>query len=113
MIFDIGEKVHIVERRNFEDDVRRHFIGEITRVSERAIRLNGFVWVFDRTKGAFIKKSDLRERVIFPGERHMINVLPKNAVIAKCTYMMDPTRGLIVTDGTTFALEITEFTSMR
>jgi hypothetical protein len=82
-------------------------------VSDRSIRLYGYVWVFDTVKGSFIKKNDARERVIFPGERHLIHVLPPQALIADISYVMDPQRGLLVTDGTSFSLEITEFTSMR
>jgi hypothetical protein len=113
MIVEIGEKVHIIERRNFENEVRRHFIGEVTRVSERAIRLLGYLWAFDRTKGEYVRKTDVRERVIYPGERHLINVLPPDADLAKCRYITDAKRGLGVTDGSSFFLEITEFTAMR
>ena len=47
MILEPGEKVHIVERRYFADDVRRHLIGEVLRCTEQAIRLKGYVLVFD------------------------------------------------------------------
>ena len=81
MIVEVGEKVHIIERRYFENDVRRHFIGEVTRASERAIRLLGYVWAFDRSKGQYVMKTDIRERIIFPGERHLINILPKEPML--------------------------------
>ena len=64
-------------------------------------------------QGAYQRKRERRERVIFPGERHLINVLPAAADIPNSRYVQDPELGLVVTDGRTFTLEINEFTSLR
>lgn len=48
---DIGEKVHIIERRYFEEDLRRHLVGEVVKSTENAIRVEGHVWIFDKVKG--------------------------------------------------------------
>ncbi len=34
MVLAQGEKVHVILRRNFEGDLRRHFVGEIIAASE-------------------------------------------------------------------------------
>ena len=52
MILEQGEKVHIVERRYFTDDVRRHLVGEVIQCTEQAIRLEGYVC----SAGAFDRK---------------------------------------------------------
>ena len=41
MVIDKGEKIHIVTRRNFEGDLRRHFVGEVVEVQDAAVRIEG------------------------------------------------------------------------
>lgn len=113
MIVEVGEKLHITYRRMFPEDVVRHFVGIVVRVTDLAIRLKGFVWVFNSGKGTFIRKPDMVERIFFPDDAQIINVLPQNAEIEQITYMNDPTKGMGITDGRTFFLEITEFSAMR
>jgi len=112
MILDVGEKVHIVERRYFADDIRRHLVGEIVRSSDNAIRVKGYVWVFDEMKG-FVRKPEVRERVIYPSDRSTINIIPKEVDLGELKYAISPREGLIVTDGKKFNLSINEFGPMR
>ena len=42
MIIKPGEKVHVIQRREFESDVRRHFIGDVTEAGEFSIRVCGY-----------------------------------------------------------------------
>jgi hypothetical protein len=113
MILDIGEKVHIIERRYFDEDPRRHLIGEITGSTENAIRVKRHVWVFDRMKGTFIQKPEERERVIYPGDRTNINIIPREVDMDKTKYVTTPERSLVVTDGKKFILDINEFGPRR
>jgi hypothetical protein len=113
MILEQGEKVHIVERRHFADDLRRHVAGEVLKCTAQAIRLKGYVWIFDSVNGQFVRKSEKRERIVCLGERLTINVLPPEADLEAIQYITDPQKGLQVTDGKSFFLEITEFTAMR
>jgi len=34
MVLTAGDKVHVVLRRGFESDIRRHFVGEVTHTSD-------------------------------------------------------------------------------
>jgi len=113
MILEQGEKVHIVERRYFADDIRRHVVGEVLNCTEHAIRLKGYVWGFDSPNGRFVRKSEKRERIVCMGDRLIINVLPPEADLEATQYVADPQKGLQVTDEKSFFLEITEFTAMR
>jgi len=113
MILDAGEKVHIVERRLFMEDLRRHFVGQIIKCTENTVRLKGYAWVFDGVKGEFVCKPELRERVICLSERLTINVIPAEVNLYEIKYEVVPKKGLVVTDGKKFSLEITEFTAMR
>ena len=115
MVFEVGEKVHIIERRYFEADLRRHFVGEIVKCSESAIRTVGYVWVYNANRGEFIKKPEKRERVFnLSGDNRLtINVMPKEVEVEKITYRVLPEKGLVVTDGEGFTLDITEFSAIR
>jgi hypothetical protein len=113
MILEQGEKVHIVERRYLADDIRRHVVGEVLKCTEHTIRLKGYVWVFDSANGRFVRKPEKRERIVCLGDRLVINVLPLEADLETTQYIADPQKGLQVTDGKSFFLEINEFTAMR
>ena len=67
MMLRTGEKVHIIERRSFEKDLRRHFVGEIIDSSEQSIRVEGYAWVMDVTKGEFVRKPEKRQNPSLPG----------------------------------------------
>ena len=108
MILDAGEKVHIVERRYFAEEARRHLVGEIVNFSDNAIRIKGRVWVFDMMTG-FVCKPEVRERVLYPSDRSTINIIPKEVEIDELKYVTVPEKGLIVTDGKKFSLDINEF----
>ncbi len=112
MVFEVGEKVHIVERRYFSDDLRRHFVGEIVRCSDYVIRVVGYTWVFDSIKGAFVKKKEKRERVFPLGERLTMNIIPVKTNVDEVKYVSEA-GGLVVTDGKFFSFEITEFSARR
>ena len=113
MLLKAGEKVHIIERRHFNEDLRRHFFGEIIVSTGSAIRARGYVWVFDTSQGLFVKKPEPRERWIVLTDRTTINILPTDVDLDEINYANDPGKGLIVTDGKGFSLEVTEFSAKR
>lgn len=113
MILDIGEKVLVVDRAYFREDLRRHFIGEVKKCTENAIRANGYTYVWDQEKGIFVRKPEHRERVIFPDEASTIFVIPSEVDIEEVHYETEQRMGLVVTDGKKFNLEMSEFTAMR
>ena len=108
-ILQVGEKVHIIERRYFESDLRRHIVGEIMKIHATALRIKGYVWVFDGNIGEFVRRSELRERVVVLGDRLTINVIPGEVELSEVTYVHDKDKGLFVTDEKDFRLEVNEF----
>jgi hypothetical protein len=110
VILDIGEKVHIIERRFFKEDIRRHFIGEIVKCSENSIRVKGYVWTFEPMRG-FNRKPEIRESVINLDEGLTINIIPKEVNIEEIKYVSSLQKGHIATDGKSFSLDVTEFAS--
>lgn len=113
MILDIGEKIHIIERQWFHEDLHRHFIGEIVRCEGTTIRVKGHVWVFDGSRGEFIRKPEVRDRVVQLGERLTINIIPPEVNLSEVKYVTDMQKGLVVTDGKKFNLDVTEWTARR
>ncbi len=104
-----GEAVHIVTRRLFDDDVRRHFAGTIMAASEQMIRADGWVFVFHRGTNEFIKRSDLRTRVFSLSDAgHIINVLPPGVEPENLRYEFSES-GLFLTDGLDFSVDLNEF----
>jgi hypothetical protein len=110
VILDVGEKVHIIERRLFKEDVRRHFIGEVVRSTENDIRVKGYVWTFEPMRG-FNRKPEIRERVIHLDERLIINIIPPEVNLEEIKYVSSLQKGHVVTDGKSFSLDVTEFAS--
>lgn len=37
MVLEIGEKVHVMVKRAFVGDIRRHFVGEVKAVGENYV----------------------------------------------------------------------------
>ncbi len=114
MILEQGEKVHVITRRNFESDIRRHFVGEVLAVDGVLARVTGYTFVLDNTTGQFARRRERRIRIIGladPG--YIVNVLPREANIENSNYTQSPEGKLVVTDGKSFALDINEFGSSR
>ena len=113
MILDVGEKVHVIERRSFTGDLCRHFVGQIIRCSENAFRAKGNVWIYDYMKGHFLRKPEVSERVInFRSDTLTISVIPNEVNLSEIEYVITEDKGTIVTDGKGFSLDITDFSEI-
>ncbi len=113
MLLDIGEKVHVIERRLFETDVRRHFVGVIERVEATSIRATGYFFVYDTGSTTFVRGNEQRTRVMpLATSDLIINVAPSETSLEDVRYV-DENGRLIVTDGGAFRLDINEFGRLR
>ena len=109
-----GERIHVAERRRFESDLRRHFVGEVIATSGGSIRARGYVFVLNSGTGTFEKKPELRTRLISATDaNNIINVLPESVDLEAVRYTYDSGRRLTVTDGVDFKLDINEFGNFR
>jgi len=109
MILDVGEKVHIIEKRKFAEDVRRHFIGEVTRCTDSSLRVKGYAWIFDRMQSMYTRHPEKRERIISLEGDLIINLLPQDVIVTDIRYVKDPEKGLVVMEGKRPILAINEF----
>lgn len=112
MLLDIGEHVHVIERRQFDSDVRRHFMGTVERVESGAVRLRGHAFVYDSGSSTYIRSSEQRTRIVPFANGYVINVAPSNTDVESVRYEELSGR-LTATDGGSFRLDINEFGRLR
>ena len=113
MFLEPGDKVHVIERRLFESDVRRHFVGEVQGIDVMAMRVRGFVFVYDSTASTWVRGSESRTRIIPIGSSgFVINVVSRDTHIDDVRYEEIDGR-LTVTDSRAFRLDINEFGRLR
>jgi len=108
-VINVGDKFHIVTRRLFEDDIRRHFAGEVTSVSTHLCELRGYAFVFNSGMNEYRRRPEARTRVFALGDAgFIVNKLPREVNLASLEYRMVNGR-LVVADDGGFALDINEF----
>lgn len=106
-----GEIVHVIERRGFQGDVRRHFVGHVEAGSDHALRVKGYLFVYDSGASAFLRKPEMRSRIIPLDNGVILNVLPEGSSLEDVRYVRDSDGNLALTDGEHFEFDISEFSS--
>ena len=106
-----GEIIHVIERRLFAGDVRRHFVGEIEACTQLALRVKGYLFVYDSGASGFTRKPETRTRLIPLDNRVIINLLPQGVSVEAIGYGHDAEGNLTLTDGAGFELDISEFSA--
>ena len=107
---EIGDKLHIITRRLFVDDLRRHFIGEIIGFENCVYKLQGYTFVYTANLATYNKIPELRERIFSFNDSagYIINKIPQNVEIASLKYIHNNSR-LIITDQYKFSMDVNEF----
>lgn len=104
-----GDVVHVIERRKFNDDLRRHFIGTISDASTSAFRAAGYTFVFNGNMDRYERARERRVRVFPMGSDGLIiNVAPRDTNVESIQYV-DLNGHLTVTDYENFNLTVNEF----
>jgi len=105
----VGDKLHIITRRFFEDETRRHFAGEVASTSDGLYELRGYAFVFHSGDNEYRRRPDPRVRIFSLADAgHIVNKIPRDVDIAALEYRVVDGR-LAITDGRNFALDINEF----
>lgn len=108
-----GDKIHVIMRRQFEEDIRRHFIGEVLEAGGCVALVEGYVFVFIVGVNEFVKKTGKRKRIVsLVDSRNNINIISEDAEIDNVKYMLKD-KQIVVTDEKSFELDIHEFGSYR
>ncbi len=110
MILSAGDKVHIITRRLFEGDLRRHFAGIVENVAGDLVIVGGYAFIFDANANEYVRLPERRRRVFglsSPGL--IVNLIPKEVAVENLVYQKNRSSRLMVTDNAGFALDINEF----
>lgn len=114
MALSEGEQIHVINRRKFEGDLRRHFVGRVEAVSGSVARIRGIAFVFDSNKNQYERKTGVRIRIVgLEDSGILINVLPSEVALDQLRYDTNSQRQLVLTDGAGFCLDINEFNVNR
>jgi hypothetical protein len=105
-----GEKIHVMHRRRFEKDLRRHFVGQVEAYEQGVARTSGYVFVIDDlSKHLFTKRPDRRTKLVPIGSGDVVvNVIPKEVDLERVAYEIKD-RALWVTDGAGWSMDLKEF----
>jgi hypothetical protein len=108
-VLAVGDKLHIMTRRLFADDVHPHFVGGIIAVADALFRAHGYSFVFDSGTNSYVKHPEARTRLFSLSDAgHIINVIPREVDVDSLQYHIVAGR-LAITDNRRFSLEINEF----
>ncbi len=105
-----GEKIHVIHRRQFEKDARRHFVGQVELYQDGVARAVGYVFVVDDlNKHMFVRRPDRRTKLIpIASGDVIVNVLPPEVDLDQVHYELKD-RSLFVTDGQGWSMDVKEF----
>ena len=110
MILRSGEKIHVIHRRFYDKDPHRHFIGSVEAYEGGVARVVGHVYTVDTTKFQYVKRPELRTRIIsiVSGDL-LVNIIPSSVDLERITYKQER-KGVRVSDGSDWHLDLSEFT---
>ena len=109
-VVNLGDKIHVMTRRGFEGDIRRHFAGEVIAVDHGVVRVRGLSFVYNQFRNEFVRRPEIRTWLLGLGDSgHVINVLPDEVEIERLRYTHSDERRLVITDGRGYSLDINEF----
>jgi len=110
MIVKPGEKIHVIIRRRFLDDIRRHFVGEVEEVLENIVKAEGYAFILDPSMNLFTKKPHSQKRIIsLTDSCNIITILPAKTNLKELSYSFSENNRMIVTDGDSFCMDVNEF----
>ena len=113
LVLEVADKLHIATRRLFEEDVRRHFVGEVTAHSDSLTEVRGYTFIFHAGTNEYRRLPEERTRIFNLGESgHVVNKIPQDVDLGSIIYQGFGNR-LVITDGGSFSLPINEFGPAR
>ena len=114
MIIKKGDKLHIITRRLFDGDLRRHFVGEVEEVSGDLVLLAGFAFIFSPNTNDYVRMPERRQRIFgLASSGLVINFIPGEVIIDDLVYWINRENRLVLTNGSAYSLDINEFGASR
>lgn len=112
-LLEKGEKVHVIERRAFEGDARRHFVGEVEQATDGAVRARGYTFVCNPMTGNFDRREPERTRIVpLTAAGVVVYVIPSEIDVHAVRYEWAAGNRLVVRAGR-WEVFLDEFASLR
>ena len=106
MIAKPGENIHVITRRNFEGELRRHFVGKIIEMFETTARIEGHLYIFNSVDSQFVRIPKERTTIVDLAESgYIVTIIPPEVVIDHLRYELSDQGKLIATDNQGFSLD--------
>ena len=113
MLLKAGEKIHVMTRRGFDSDLRRHFAGQVVDATDGAVWVQGYVFVFYPGPNEYVRRPELRERIIaLCDAENITNIIPPSVQLEELVYRASEQNRLVMTDRRSFSLDINEFSGI-
>jgi hypothetical protein len=71
------------------------------------VRVKGYLFAMDSTQSQFVRREELRTRIVSLNDTVIVNILPAHVKIDEITYAHRRNGDILVTDGTDWQLNIT------
>ena len=105
MIINTGEYVHVIHRQLFPNDAQRHFVGTVESHEGTILRIKGYLFALSGNE--FVRRVQLRTRLISLNDAVIVNILPASVRIDHISYTHRPNGDIYLTDGSDWHLDIT------
>lgn len=112
-IVDAGDKLFVQTRRRFEEDIRRHFVGEVQSADGALVAVLGYTFIFNAGVNEYRRLPEKRIRIFSVADAgNIVNKLPRETDVERITYRILDER-VVVTDNQDLYLSINEFGASR
>jgi hypothetical protein len=114
MILKPGEKIHVIIRRAFCEDIRRHFAGEVKDVENNIVRAEGHTFIHDPNTNLFVRKQHSHTRLFsLVDAGNIVSVLPAAINHKKLVYRLVEKNRMVLADGESILMDVNEFGANR
>ena len=69
--------------------------------------MKGYLFAMDSKRNEFVRRPQMRTRIISLNDRVIVNILPAHVQIERISYKHQANGDILVTDGTDWHLDIT------
>ncbi|UCD49319.1 MAG: hypothetical protein JSW27_17520 [Phycisphaerales bacterium] len=114
MILKPREKIHVIIRRAFCEDIRRHFAGELRDVENNIVRAEGHMFVHDPNTNLFVRKQHSHTRLFSLADAgNIVSVLPAMTNLKKLACRLVEKNRMVLAGGESVLMDVNEFGANR
>ena len=108
MVLQSGNKVLIVQRRLFEKDSPRFFVGTVDVCEAGLVKVTGYTHFQDKMTGHVQRKDDVRTKVIPIASGTVLVYLLSDDTRIDDLHFIHTSSQVMITDGSNFRMDLTE-----